>query len=287
MKALLNREIRWLRSRPALWVYVGFVVLLFFNKHRGTLPPVRESLGALTPVAAFQFPLAFLIPVGGVALGYRAIAGEREEKTARLLCAMPHSRSEIILSKLLGRSAVLTAIFTALILLAGVAVIPRDPSILLPAVALSVLSAVYLLQNVAVGIAASVLFGTPKRAGAAVFIYLITALYIWPAVIVPTIANKINSVQTILPAEHTHSLLYRFSPMYAYRAVTNAVFGVGNSGSPYFAAVLQSRSGYQTNALVVSDAPVYLTSDAGLLFILCWLLIPTGIAISRFREQVV
>lgn len=49
-----------------------------------------------------------IIPLIALILGWKAVAGERESGSIKVLLSLPHSRKDVILGKLIGRSAVLS-----------------------------------------------------------------------------------------------------------------------------------------------------------------------------------
>lgn len=51
--------------------------------------------------------IAFVIPLIAIVLAYASIAGERDSGTLKLLLALPHSRRDVVIGKVVGRSAVI------------------------------------------------------------------------------------------------------------------------------------------------------------------------------------
>lgn len=52
---------------------------------------------------------ALFVPLIGIVMAYASITRERESGTLKLLLSLPHSRQDVVVGKVLGRSAVLTA----------------------------------------------------------------------------------------------------------------------------------------------------------------------------------
>ncbi|MXV61579.1 ABC transporter permease subunit [Natronorubrum sp. JWXQ-INN-674] len=55
---------------------------------------------------ALQTPASFLVPIIALVVGYAAIAGERESGSLKFLLGLPHTRRDVVLGKILGRTAV-------------------------------------------------------------------------------------------------------------------------------------------------------------------------------------
>lgn len=82
--------------------FVGFTTLVF-QYHRSRL---GENPTFTTLYDGISGMLGVVVPVLGVMIGYKAIVGERESGSLKLLLTLPHSRLDIMLGKFLGRSAI-------------------------------------------------------------------------------------------------------------------------------------------------------------------------------------
>lgn len=63
-----------------------------------------------------------IIPLIALLLGWKAIAGERESGSIKVLLSLPHSRKDVVLGKLLGRTAVLAVSLSIGFLVGGIVV---------------------------------------------------------------------------------------------------------------------------------------------------------------------
>lgn len=115
------------RSRM-LWGLTGLFVLFMAGiayvytlliGQGGTGDPAVDTLGL---IAFLSSPVALLVPITGLVIGHKAIAGEVESGSAKLLLSLPHSRRDAIVGKVVGRTAVLS-ISIVVGLLAGVIVV--------------------------------------------------------------------------------------------------------------------------------------------------------------------
>ncbi|WP_226482220.1 ABC transporter permease [Natrinema amylolyticum] len=57
-------------------------------------------------IFALQAPASFLVPVIALVVGYGAIAGERESGSLKFLLGLPHTRQDVVLGKVIGRTGV-------------------------------------------------------------------------------------------------------------------------------------------------------------------------------------
>lgn len=67
--------------------------------------------------------LVIFVPLVGVLLGYKAVAGERADGSLVLLLSLPHTRRDVLVGKLLGRGLVLAAGLAVAFVLAGALVV--------------------------------------------------------------------------------------------------------------------------------------------------------------------
>ncbi|PSQ17208.1 ABC transporter [Halobacteriales archaeon QS_8_69_26] len=72
-------------------VTFGFVLLM-----TGNFPLLQFGVG----------PVLALVPVIGLLLGYKSIAGERDSGQIKILLGLPHSRLDVVVGKFAGRSTV-------------------------------------------------------------------------------------------------------------------------------------------------------------------------------------
>lgn len=103
-----------IRSR-GLWIVSALFLVLFvvpaYLVADGVGGAVVQQTGEQISSDAFISLLAsfvaFLIPIVAIVLAYASVAGERDSGTLKLLLALPHSRREVVLGKIVGRSAVI------------------------------------------------------------------------------------------------------------------------------------------------------------------------------------
>jgi len=64
-----------------------------------------STLGLMTFLAA---PVALFVAVAALVIAYKSIAGEVESGSGKLLLSLPHTRRDVVLGKIVGRSLVLS-----------------------------------------------------------------------------------------------------------------------------------------------------------------------------------
>lgn len=57
-------------------------------------------------IIALQTPAGYLVPIIALVVSYAAIAGERESGSLKFLLGLPHSRRDVVVGKILGRTGV-------------------------------------------------------------------------------------------------------------------------------------------------------------------------------------
>lgn len=72
-----------------------------------------EEISTLGFVVLLQSPAGLFISIAGLLVGYKAIAGERESGSIKLLLGLPNTRRDVVLGKAVGRS--LTVILPLLV----------------------------------------------------------------------------------------------------------------------------------------------------------------------------
>ncbi|ELY59571.1 ABC transporter, partial [Natronococcus amylolyticus DSM 10524] len=57
-------------------------------------------------IIALQTPAGYLVPIIALVVSYAAIAGERESGSLKFLLGLPHTRRDVVIGKILGRTGV-------------------------------------------------------------------------------------------------------------------------------------------------------------------------------------
>lgn len=127
---------------------------------------------------------SLLLPLVGIVLGYRTVIAERESGTVALLMSLPNSRTDMVLSKFIGRAAVLAGALAAGAVSSAVVLVARYPSYALDQYLLLLLGGfVYALVFVAIAMALSMAISTLRRVIIAAFGAYVLLVMFWTSVV--------------------------------------------------------------------------------------------------------
>lgn len=215
-----------------------------------------------------QTPVGLLIPLIGLLVGYKSIAGEADSGSIKILLSLPHSRLDVVLGKVLGRVAVLLTAIAIGLVFALVVILAMYGSFdavdfLTFALLSMLLGAVY----VCLGIAVSSMTRSSTRAAlgiVGVFLYV----YVLHDAISTLLLYLVEGSIFLPPTEQPDWYLFfqTLSPNSAYSAVLSAT--IGNSPVPI---------AYPDGA-----EPFFLTGWFAVLILLVWLIVPLALGYLRF-----
>ncbi|WP_435363483.1 ABC transporter permease subunit [Haloarchaeobius sp. DYHT-AS-18] len=203
-----------------------------------------------------------VVPIVGLIAGYKAVVGERESGSLRILLGMPTTRRDVVLGKFLGRVAVVgVALFVAMVGLA-VVLLTQFEGLAGPQ-SLAIVALVFLYGFSWAGLAVGVSAGasTRFRAMAIVFgLYTMFAIF-WQALVLPLFAMLFtgspdtSGLEPIALAEGPSWYLYvqRLNPVEAYEG---ARIYVPFLFDPGFTGTLQHAPNLFGVAMLVSWAVV-------------------------------
>lgn len=138
------------------------------------------------PVTTARFPgfvtgwLTTIIPLVGVLLGYNAVVSDRESGALLLSLSLPHSRRDVVLGKLVGRTGPLAATIVGTMALAGALVVyPFGELALVEFAAFVGLTVVFGAVWTGLGIAVSLSVATKRRALVLGFGLFFVLVFVW------------------------------------------------------------------------------------------------------------
>ncbi|NUB90355.1 ABC transporter permease [Haloterrigena sp. SYSU A121-1] len=252
-----------IRSRT-IWVLLAALVGLFvlgsavFGPESGAFPAfVRTAFGNVYG----------LVPLIGIALGYKAVLYERESGSLVLALSLPQSRRDFVAGKLVGRSLVLGFPLVAGLVVAGaVAAAQYDsaaPASYLVFVGATVL---YGVAFVSIAIACSMSFETDRQVLVrAIGLYVaLDRAWIW---LVDTIVSVLFRFNAPSPIPDWAVALQLASPSEAYRHLVAVRFEVDSA-----------------HAHLAAEAPAVINSWTALVVLAGWVLGPVAIGYLRFRD---
>lgn len=234
-QAIAEKEYRdAIRSRWLLALSVFFVLLVSAMAYV-IRPPAGETASANQLLSiATGILVTTLVPLIAVVVGYNAVVGERESGSLKLLLSLPHSRSDVVFGKVLGRSVALaTPIVVGFVLPALVLAV--GPFTFEPAsyVGYTLLTAFLgaVFVSIAVGWSAAAPSHRLAMAGAVGIYFLFVPL--WGAVQMPlSFYLAFNGIPGWLPftGNELMQFLRLLNPNGSFKVLSGAILG-GGSGS--------------------------------------------------------
>lgn len=258
---------RWLWALTVLFILFVAGLSYLFTSVQG-LGTAGEDPGTAELLVALLSPSGFLVPIIGIMISYKAIVGERESGTLKVLLSLPHKRGDVVLGKFLGRSLSLSI---AIILgyLVGLIVFATQVSEfnLGAYVVFLLLTLFFGVVYISIGVGLSSLTASTSRALALAIGFIVLFEFIWQAVPI-VLVFVVNGFE--LPNEFPEwaEFLATLSPSTALSRAANVV--------------LSETSDLETVARSSSDA-FYLQNEFGLVILLVWLVVPLTIGYVRFK----
>lgn len=208
-----------------------------------------------------------LVPLVALLVGYRALAGERESGTLKLLLGLPHSRRDVLYGKLVARCAVLFLPLVASFTLAVVLIVLQSGQFSLAPYVLFAGATVLLgVVFVAIAVGLSGTATTGRRAGVlAVGAFALFELF-WGVIVNLVAYFKTGTSMMTFPLPAWAYFVRRLSPTGAYEGLLRT------SISP----TLRLASG--------GSPPVYLSPWVSLGVLLFWGTVPLVLGYWRFEN---
>lgn len=227
-----------------------------------------EQLAAVDLIAFLQTPVSWLFPLIGLLLGYKALAGEVDSGSSKVLLSLPHSRLDAVVGKLIGRTLVLwVALFVGLAVASVVVVALYDEFAVAHLVAFSALSMLLGGAYVSVGVAISA--STRSTGMAAVGVVTAFAFFYF---VFDTIRM---GIYYLLTGEFFPPLGEAPPDWYAFYER----MGPGGAYEILLARTLPGGSPYPE----WSDA-FYFSSWTALAILLAWIVVPVALGYLRFAR---
>jgi len=274
----------------------GIAILLFVwasSRFRGIREPVPAVVGSDAAVLALQGAIGNSVLIGGLLLGHVVVINERMTGSIRLTAALPHTRRDVLLGKVVGLAV---PILAAVGICIGVGTVAGSVTYGLPSllrlVGFVLVSALYVCLCVGIGVAISAVVSSSLRATLAMLLVL-TVILFWRSLVARTYTLLTGSGTSPLdpPANGLLFLFRRLDPRSAYYLVTNWIYDIGNAPGQYDVVVRKlhpSIDAVYADVYVAGstfdDVPLYLSESVGVVILVGWLLIPLGIASFRFNR---
>ncbi|AHG00518.1 ABC transporter [Halostagnicola larsenii XH-48] len=230
-----------------------------------------------------------IIPLIALVLGWKAIAGERESGTIKVLLSLPHSRKDVVLGKLIGRSAVLSLSMIIGFGLAAVVVAALMGGFdIAQYVGLLGMAILYGLAYTGIAVSLSSLTKSTTLAGGAIFGVFMLFYGAWNFIRLGfgmlVSRDIISGVTYTRTAEMPDGTTTEFTS----ERVPDFVLFIesldpGNAFNNALSIVSPAIDGVTYPGYMFPDGlPFYLEDWVSFIILLCWIVIPTAIALWRF-----
>lgn len=249
----------------ALFVILSVLIAYVYAEFTTEMGIEEQTAKGLAYFLASQIGL--FVSITAIVIAYKAIAGERESGSIKILLALPHTRRDVLLGKVLGRGGTL-AVPTLIGLVAGAALgsVLMGKFAIVALGVLLVVSLVFVLTYISIMVGLSALTGSTSRASMLTigFFFVFELLWSMVATGIVWITNGFS-----LPSEFPNwvYLVNQVPPSAAYTTGLTAVIP-GDIGTIE-----------QTNA----DA-FYQTPWVGIVMMGIWLVVPLAIGYWKFSE---
>ncbi|MFB6189642.1 MAG: ABC transporter permease subunit [Halapricum sp.] len=218
-----------------------------------------------------SIPVSLFVTLTAVIISHKAIVGERESGSIKILLALPHSRLDVVLGKIVGRTGVLavpTVVSLVLGVIVGSALIGSFA--IVPLIALLCMMVVLIVAYVSLMIGMSAFTNSTSLATAGAVGYFIVFELLWSGI--GQVILMVMGKNPIRPPDW-------------YYLYTN--LSLGNAFNTVLGQIIQwladtSGTGIQTG-LSYGNA-FYVTPWVAVVSILLWLIVPAAIGYKRFSN---
>lgn len=270
-QAIRSRVLLGLTALFAVFTTVG-AYLVSLIPELGT--PGGEQVG-VSVVYGLMASASILVPIIGLLVGYKSIAGERESGSLNCLLGLPHTRRDVVLGKVFGRTAVV-----AVSILVGfavgsvaVAVISGSFSPLLY-LAFTATTIFFGLTFVSLGVGVSAAAGSTSRAAWGAFGFFALFQFLWSLIGMIIQYPVTGSIIPTPPLSDAYLLFARLNPQSAYSAAMSSLLPTDNSLNA--ASMMANVTG--------GEVPFFLNGWFAVGVLVFWTVVPLTLGYLRFRR---
>lgn len=275
----------WVLSALSIVVFAGAAIgQLYYGDGLGP----QQSQGLLQTFLFFlKQGTGILIPLTAIVVAYASITRERESGTMKLLLALPHSRDDIVIGKLLGRSAVVALPILIGFFVAFLALLPQASGLnFLIYTQFALLTALLgvVFVGISIGVSAAAKSNQQAIVGAGGLFGMFWFLWNFFVSGVNRAATEVFSLSTS-SQYHLRLTLKLLNPIQAYKTLVDSLFLGELQARVQMFSMLFGMIPNQgaMNALGPELSPLF-SDPMVLLFLLVWLVVPVGVGIVWFRE---
>lgn len=315
---LTRKEFRDSIRSKRLWALFAVFIVFFSGPAvvRFLIPvltgtQIEGNVTRIFILTLFKEITAVFVPLMALAGGYAAITREQESGTLNLLLSLPHARDDVVIGKVLGRSATISLSIIVGVLAGTVVLAAAGEALsqawqpLLGFVSLTILLAVVF---VAVGVAISAVVRTTQQAVSAVIGLFILLNFAWSAIangladflmgpswLVDRLPGSV--ADTVFVAEATHHKLALvikvLNPIQAYKTLVTSLFGTQIAArKEMFGSFVGSLFGIPApgaealgDTLETGTIELLLTDGAILILMALWIVVPVAVGALAFRAR--
>jgi ABC-2 type transport system permease protein len=268
-------RVKWFWALSALFVvFAGGAAYLYAE-----LLSVGQEATGLGFIGLLGGATGTLVPIIGLMLGYKAIAGERESGSLKLLLSLPHTRGEVVAGKLVGRSAVVTvAILVGYLVAIGVGLVLFAEFAITEFLVFTGLSVLLAFAYIGISLGLSTATASTSRAAALAFGFWLVVEFLWGLVVFVLVwAANGFSLDGIASFPDWATFLSVVTPTAAFSnangLIADALGGGGGGG-------VSVGIGGQAQAA----QPWFTEPWFGLVVLVLWIVLPLGLGFLRFRN---
>ena len=281
---------RWLWGLSVVFVLV-FSFPAFVRLYSGNLGGPGNSAGIVQLVIFFmKEATAIVVPLTAIVVAYASVTRERESGTMKLLLSLPHSRTDVVVGKLLGRSAVIAVPVLVGFLVSIVLLVPGSSTLdWLTYVQFAVLTALLGVVFVGVSVGISAAVDGDRQAilgsGGAFALFWFGWDFLSNRLVDGTVAILGDLGVDVATATRYQVVLFLklLNPIQSYKTLVDSLF------MPALEARLQMFGFFlgvdprAQEALGPSLSAIY--GDAFVVvYILAWLVVPVALGVMAFRS---
>lgn len=263
----IRSKVLWLLTALFVLFTAGFAYLFTLvgnvnNLQTGGEFTIPGLIGLMTS------PVLLLVPLIGLLLGYKAVAGEVESGTSKILLSLPHRRIDVVVGKLVGRTGVLTATtLVGFVVAMLVVLVFYDSFDFVAYVAFALLTVVLSAIFVSIGIAISSATKSTGVATGAMLSVFVLFQFLWSLIPmgINYLVNGSFFVTGSVPAWYQFVLMSR--PQTAFTKVVDVTF---------------------PNAQLPTTVPgesMFVSTEFAVAVLAFWLLVPVTLGYLRFRAM--